>query len=295
MTEKRCLHFTVSGSYITEMAREKLFVEKDLASALRILRGSLESDDLTPDEQLMLCLQVLHGAASIKGMSGSDDYGVEFRDDYDERPTDLASISELISGMDREAKEMQEKYDGLCQKFAFLAEQLPQHKLDEANADYYNSTGGALFPDMPIADWRKSENGLSGMSGMLESFMAQQRYEAEKEADGDDQTDYGWLEPDGTFHPVEWGMHSDWAYKWLEEHRPRSGHPEIYTWKGQAIAGGDVLVHSLGWVLFDSPHHGVPKPTYDESRGRTKAQTEWLFDYYSGRGMKQEANALYED
>ena len=29
--------------------------------------------------------------------------------------------------------------------------------------------------------------------------------------------DYGWLEPNGTFHAVEWGNHQEWANNYLEK------------------------------------------------------------------------------
>ena len=32
--------------------------------------------------------------------------------------------------------------------------------------------------------------------------------------------DFGWLEPNGTFHEVEWGEHQDWANKYVEENYP---------------------------------------------------------------------------
>lgn len=285
------LHFSVQGEFITKLAREKLFIDHDLGSAIRILRGSLESDEITPDEQLMLCLQILHGAASIKGESGTEEYRVEMRDDIEERPTDLSSIADLITKMDEDRKRWEEKYDDLTEKFGFVCEEIDDWKYDRLNADFYNQTGRPLFPDMPIPDWRKAEYGLGGMSGMLEDYMAQQKREAEK--DEDEPTDYGWLEPDGTFHPVEWGQHSEWARDWLKENRPQKEHPDIYIRDGHPAAWGDVLVYSLGWVLLDSPHRGLPKATYDNKRGFTKAQREFLYEYYIDRDMNREANELF--
>ena len=172
------LHFSVQGEFITKAAREKLFIDHDLGSAIRILRGSLESDEITPDEQLMLCLQILHGAASIKGESGTKEYRVEMRDDIEERPTDLSSIADLITKMDEDRRKWEEKYDDLLEKFDFVCREMEDWKLDRLNADFYNQTGEPLFPDMPIPDWRKAENGLGGMSGLLEDYMKQQKREA---------------------------------------------------------------------------------------------------------------------
>ncbi len=32
--------------------------------------------------------------------------------------------------------------------------------------------------------------------------------------------DYGWLEPDGTFHGAEWGEHQEWAQNYMNEKLP---------------------------------------------------------------------------
>ena len=51
MIETKQLHFSVEGEYITMVAREKLYEEKDLASAIRILRSSLVCDRISPDRK----------------------------------------------------------------------------------------------------------------------------------------------------------------------------------------------------------------------------------------------------
>lgn len=300
MSEKMMMHFAVAGEFITNAAREKLYVDKDLDSAIRVLRSSLVTDELDSDEQLMLCLQVLHGAASIVGRSDTPEYRLVFRDDIDERPTNLSAIGQLIKDMEEENRKLQEKNMKLMDKLAFMAGELSPYKLEDINADYYNATGEPMFADMTIPSWRKVKNQL-GMSDMLESFMAQRRrMEEVEDEDGEPVCDYGWLEPDGTWHPVEWGMHAKWAGEWLEEHMPFKEHPEIY-WRidkdgrKHHITGGDVLVFSLGWILMDSPWQGLAKSTMSPEKAITKAQKEFLYDYFMERKRNEEANALYED
>lgn len=296
MTETRKLHFTIQGEFITNMAREKLYVDKDLDAAIRILRSSLVSDELDSDEQLMLCLQILHGAASIKGQSGTPEYGLSFRDDIDERPTDLSAIGRFIKDMDEENRRLKEQNQELIEKIVFITRDMSDYKLIDINADYCNTTGKPMFADMRIPDWKKTENQY-GMSDMLESFMEQCRHENEQE---EPVCDYGWLEPDGTWHPVEWGQHSAWAGDWLNKHMPFKEHAELY-WrtdkegKRHHITNGDVLVFSLGWILMDSPFHGLAKPTKSPEKDMTKAQREFLYDYFIERGRTEEANTLYGD
>lgn len=299
------VHFSVEGSFVTEVAREKLFVEKDLASAIRILRGALDSDQIDSDEQLMIALQVLHGSMWIKGNSGDGTYGLETRDDLDERPTNLSSIAELISGMAAEIKSLQEERYRQDIKMNYICHELQDYQLDKINAEYYNEEGEPLFEDREIPDWAKTENQLSGMDYMLSSYLEQRRNEevemqkAEEEG-REPECDYGWLEPDGTWHPVEWGRHPEFARDWLEEHYPSENYPELYCHtdsedRKRHIENGDVLVFSLGWVLLDSPYQGLAKATHDPAREFTKAQKEFLYDYYIKRGRNEEANKLYED
>lgn len=295
------MHFTVDGCFVTNLAREKLFIEKDLAGAIKLLRSSLVSDDVTPDEQLMYCLQVLHGAASIKGTSGSGDYGLEFRDGIDENPTDLSSISRLIADMAAGIEALRSENRDLANKVCFISERLGETALERVNADYYNEYDKPLFSGIPVPGWRIKNSVADNDTrrGMLDSYLAQRRREDKMAKKGRQPDDYGWLEPDGTWHPVGWGGHAKWAAEWLDDHMPFKEHPEVY-WRTDKegrrhITNGDVLVFSLGWVLMDSPWQGLAKPTADPARKMTKAQKEFLYGYYVERGRHEEANALYED
>ena len=97
--------------------------------------------------------------------------------------------------------------------------------------------------------------------------------------------DYGWLEPDGTFHGVEWGEHQCWADRYVEEN-----FPEQYE---EILEAGDWLV-DRGWVLLHNPSQGVAFATGSLVRDMTKAQKEFLYDYYTERDCKREANEIWE-
>ena len=98
--------------------------------------------------------------------------------------------------------------------------------------------------------------------------------------------DYGWLEPNGVFHEVEWGEHQYWAGKYVEEN-----FPEQYE---EILKPGDWLV-DRGWVLLHNPSQGVAFATGSMVRDMTKAQKEFLYDYYIERDCKDEANALWDE
>lgn len=97
--------------------------------------------------------------------------------------------------------------------------------------------------------------------------------------------DYGWLEPDGTFHGVEWGEHQYWADKYVEEN-----FQEQYE---EILEAGDWLV-DRGWVLLHNPSQGIAFATGSLVRDMTKAQKEFLYDYYTERDCKREANEIWE-
>lgn len=300
----RYVHFSVEGSFITNLAREKFFINKDLAGALELLRSALVSDQLDSDEQLMLCMQILNGDAEIVGNSDNDDYGVDFREDIEERPTNLESIGQLIADMKAENERLiRENHDLMC-KVGFLGGELSDYRLRELNGKYYEETGETLFSGVSLPAWATTDITYvedDDASDMVESYLEQRRREQEAvENDEEPVCDYGWLEPDGTFHEVPWGNHSGWAKDYLEEHYPFKDNPDLY-WrvdsKGirHSIFNGDVLVYSLGWILIDSPFQGLPKMTRDTSREMTKAQKEFMFDFFMERGRTEEANALYAD
>lgn len=283
------LHFAIEGEFITQLAREKLFQEKDLAGAIRILRSATCSNDVDSDDQLMLCLMVLNGDAGIKGRSDSDDYGLKFRDDIDENPTELSSIAKLILDMKEEIEDLKEQESRMSAKFGFLAGQLEDYRLRQVNEDYYKEYGEPMFSDIAVPAY--VVDGCAP-NRLLDDYMEQRRRE---DASEEEVEDYGWLEPDGTWHPVPWGDHAKWANEWLMENRPMEDYKGIYRKGQKPISGGDVLVMSLGWILMDSPHHGLARPTIADDRVMTKAQRDFLYGYYIDRGRHDEANALFPD
>lgn len=284
----RTVHFTMTGEFITNIAREKLFVEKDLGSAIRILRSGLVSDQLDSNEQLMLCLMVLHGAASVIGSTADGSYGIKVRDDLDERPTNLSAIATLISDMNSELTHLRKQNEKLTSQLCFLAEQIPSYRLNSINEEYEEETGEKMFPGM--RDDREIDS-------LLNSFLEQRRREDEME---EYECDYGWLEPNGTWHPVEWCKHSEWAQNWLDEHMPFAEHPEIYWYEDpdgdrHHIYDIDVMIQSLNWVLMDSPYQGIAHMRRNMSKNLTKAQKSFLYDYFMKQNRKEEAAALYEE
>lgn len=110
--------------------------------------------------------------------------------------------------------------------------------------------------------------------------------------------DYGWLEPDGTFHGVEWGEHQEWAQNYMNEKFPKEamdGDIDLQTKCNVGLIGaGDWLVER-GWVLLHNPSQGIAFPTKNPVKEYTKAQKVFLYDYYMERDCKKEANAIWQE
>ena len=57
---------------------------------------------------------------------------------------------------------------------------------------------------------------------------------------------------------------------------------------------GDYLVER-GWVLMHNISQGLAFPTRNPLKPYTKAQKEFLYDYYIERGKEAEANAIWKE
>lgn len=150
---------------------------------------------------------------------------------------------------------------------------------------------------------RKAEESREGpaedrQQDALDSFMARMMDEEEHTTE-----DYGWLEPNGTFHAVEWGDHQEWANDYLDKNLTQeerfAAMVEINASgmvknSPDVIGAADYLVRR-GWVLLHNPQQGIAIPTRDITREYTKAQKEFLYDYYMERDCKEEANAIWQD
>ena len=106
------------------------------------------------------------------------------------------------------------------------------------------------------------------------------------------ETEYGWLSPDGVFYPVEFGNHQAWASEYLL----RLYREDKITYEQAKIGAnqnaGDILVN-MGWILIHNPSNMRIKVTRNESKTISKAQKEFLYDFYLRHGDTGKANELY--
>lgn len=103
--------------------------------------------------------------------------------------------------------------------------------------------------------------------------------------------DYGWLSPAGRFYPVGWSQHDSWAKEHIDE---LIGRENLSLKERISSAGmGDVLMNR-GWVLLHNPRRGLAFPTKKPEKRYTKAQADFLYEYYIERGEHDRANEVIE-
>ena len=134
-----------------------------------------------------------------------------------------------------------------------------------------------------------------GLSDALQSFIDRMTDEKEHSTE-----DYGWLEPDGTFHEVEWAEHQNFAEEFIREHMTEEDwiaagiHQPGQFMSDSLYTFGDYLIER-GWVLLHNPSQGIAFPTKKPEKRYTKAQKEFLYDYYMERGREIEANEIWKE
>ena len=268
----------IQGESINNLALEKCHLDYDICYAVDLLMGSLQTDQLSEAERLMLALRILNGEVEIRGTYPSDNYGpveLETRNEqYDLRST-LTTMKQMLSDKERENQR-------LLKMLACCGEQLENRGMQKVNRAWINEWGekGKVFSEAENSE-------LDPVS----SKMVNELLERIERPDSDQ--DYGWLEPSGVFHPVEWGEHEEWAH---EQIKLRGWFDELTALKiSSASLCGDFLVFRRGWVLLHNPAHGLARPIISDTKPLTKAQREFLFDYYTERGWPVIAKGYLEE
>lgn len=259
--EKRELTFSVQGEFITNIAREWFYLEgKPFNKVMELLMDCMAGTD-TPKAQIRRYAEdILIGRAALKGNTADGTYHLERYEPGEEE--------ELPSGMNiwkipQSKKALKSDLDRTTERF--------------------NVTMGHLSEDEQRAVRKElgEETNEDREQARLDSFITRMMDEKEHTTG-----DFGWLEPNGTFHEVEWGEHQDWANKYVEENYPDQS-AIIFD------AGG--WLTDRGWVLLHNPSQGVAFTTGSLVRDMTKAQKEFLYDYYMERNRENEANAIWEE
>lgn len=282
MAEKmvRTVSFGITGEYITQIAREQFFINgTGYDKAMELLLACMGGTDMEEVQLKRYAEDVLLGRAEFKGSTTDDTFHMTTYD-AGEEPELTASfrIFEQYGRMKKKLAETEKELYKMREWYTIAMEHVPSYAVN----DVLRETG------QPIES--------SFGSSLLDSFM-ERMMDEEEHTTGD----YGWLAPDGDFHEVEWGKHQEWAEKYIRENMTE----EEWLTAGVHMPGqqvktssfntfGDYLVEK-GWVLLHNPSQGLAFPTRNPLKEYTKAQKEFLYDYYMERGKETEANAIWKE
>lgn len=288
------LHFSVQGELVMRLAREKLYYSNDLVGAIQLLMSCLETDELTPAARAGLALSILDGRKTIVGTYPGPDYGV---DDVPEEKRPKDTLEAWQSSIQQKLEMVKKETERMANKLACIAEHLPESTMQTIDDAYRRNwaddddVGGSIFGTESSLYRRMTEDISPGAKSMLDSFLDRMS----SGTDPDD-PDYGWLFPDGTFHGVEFGDHHSWAFEWLKKNDPKweNIHTRMEN-KLDISDAGDYLVMHYHAVLLHNPGMGVAFVTGDDRTELTKAQKEFLWDYYRKRGKNNLADKFFQD
>lgn len=275
MVEEKIVSFNVQGEFMTQMAKEWFYCEnRGYDKVMELLFSCMEGTEQSEKEIRRLAEDILLGRAALVGNTRDNSYHMEVYepDEQPEQP-DRFNVFKKMTVLSKKLKDAEKELHKMQDWYTVAMEHVPEYKRNEV----LRETG------QPVV----SRFGNS----MLDSFMERMMDEGEHTTE-----DYGWLEPSGIFHEVEWGQHQTWAAEYVKENFPEEYKKiSMQSNTGTGLIGeGDWLVER-GWVLLHSPSQGIAQPTRNPIKRYTKAQQEFLYDYYQERNREKEADEVYED
>ena len=277
MVETRKIQMCIDCGEIMKLARELFYGEFDIKAAMNMLMKITDSDELTTEEQESLCLDILMYKKDIIGVYPKEEIRIV---ECTEKSFDFFNTLDKLT---QKFKTQEKEYNSILQKFLFLCEKTDDWLLKRLNDSYYFETGEYLFDKdfgkKPEYDETLKCKTYKRSTKEDESYIKRMTDTAQYST-----KDYGWLSPNGKFFEADWGEHNEWAREYLKKNDPE--YNDIYSDKCT-----DRLIE-LHWVLLDNPCGGIATPKYS-SFGMTKAQKEFLYDYYTERNLSDEANRIW--
>lgn len=268
------LSFSIDGETITKMAREWFYEGgKSFEKIMEFLFSCMYGTD-TPEAQLRRYAEdILIGRAALKGSTEDGTYHLEIYGPGEEEKMPIYMDIWQESTKKRKIKKELEK---MGQRWNVAMQYIPE----ETQRRIREELGEETEED------RQQKS--------VDSYVKRMIDKTEHTT-----PDYGWLEPNGTFHAVEWGEHQSWAQSYLDENYPEQAEDAEIDMQVKCdnlglIGAGDWLVER-GWILLHNPTHGIAYPLVNQVKKPTKAQKEFLFDYYIERNCEKEASAVWSD
>lgn len=263
MAEKT-VRFSVEGEWFTEWVREQVFSEgKDPQKIIDIMRGFMRGTDQTDEEISRQAEDVLLGRAEFRGNPRDGSWHLTIFEAGEE--TEKWNAFEKFAEASKANNELRERVEALEEKYSAAIDNM----YDGQRKRFLESIGEMQEDDTPAI-----------LRGFLDRMLDDDAHET---------ADYGWLEPNGTFHEVEWGEHTKWADDYMRKH------VSLEEWMETEFYNAGDFLTQRGWVLLHNPAQGIAIPTKDPSRSYTKAQRDFLYGYYYDRKQIGKANEIMEE
>lgn len=276
--ERKAFSFSINGEFITQLAKERFFMEgADYENVMELLLSCMCGTEMSDQERKRHAEDVLLGRAEFAGNTADGSFCMRTYDAEDKLPEvpEYFNIFTSYAKLKKKLKETEKELDKMREWYCVAMEHVPSYERNTV----LRETGQQI------------ESGYG--NPMLDSFMERMMDEEEHTTE-----DYGWLAPDGTFYAVDWGNHQEWAQRFIEESFPEMAEDDEMDMQTHCniglIGAGDYLAER-GWVLLHSPSQGIAEPTKDPRRNYTKAQKEFLYDYYMERNKENKANEVWEE
>lgn len=306
MKPTRTLKFGITGEFITKTAREWFYIEhKPYSTIEELLLSCMCGTDIPEGKLKMMAQDIVSGRSELVGNS----WDGTFRYRESEEPPEINLFHEYdkawrkVIDVKSDNKALSQKFNALYDSIVYIKDGYIEDAIDAVSQfpdtkdlliDFLVALGKVVVEYRPGGvrkviiddDTSLETNPVDTGSPLLNDFFEQKRIEEEHV------NNYGWLEPDGTFHPVPWCEHQEYAMEVMQERRWME---EACRFDGQLDRPGDFLTEAKGWVLLHNPGQGVAYVSRCESKMLTKAQREFLFDYFYRRGQIEKAKKYLEE
>lgn len=279
-TPKTTLAFGVTGEFITQFVREQFYLkENGYKQAMETMMSCMGGTDINEAKLKRYAEDVLIGRAEFKGNTADGTFHMAVYEPGEEPEINGSfDIFKMYTKKVQKLNETEKELHKLYRWYTIETEKLSDYALQQV----LKETG-------QIEDY---DDESAYESPLLDSYLKRMNDDTKHKTE-----DYGWLEPNGTFHAVKWGDHQNWAEKYLKEHEPEAVNDEVamqVNCNVGLIGAGDWLV-KRGWVLLHNPAQGIAIATKNPVKDYTKAQREFLYDYYMERDCQKEAYAIWAD
>lgn len=302
------LSFGITGEFITKTAREWFYIEhKDYAVVEELLLSCMCGTDLSKSKLKHMAQDILAGRAELTGNSWDGTF--TYRELSDEISPKIDIFAEYVNACQKikiaedKATDFANRFNQLYDALTCIVNDDPDGALDavseypevhdlisdilvklqKAKVQYtYNSGKSVILNNDKPTVSKSSDAGDS----ILDSYLKQCKIEEQFD------DNYGFVEPDGTFHPAPWGTHQEAALKILKE---RGWRDEFHEWDNLSDLPSDFLIEVKGWILLHNPGMGVAYISRRETNRLTKAQSEFLYDYFTKRGLHAKAKEYLEE